>query len=184
MTKETILAIVTAHFQNRSYAVGTLFTDWENPSGGEYYYATFSQQDQSDQRSFVREVPVKIAILKQIPKSIKIDVILINNCVYERSRSGQYGVGLYLYDYLLRKIPVIGLTKESCGGHRFIHKNTFDNGAVFYSSAVGVKSSWAAKKVALLPVDHDSVALLSELTDALQHYIEKENTDANQSICR
>lgn len=184
MMKETILAMVTAHFQNRSYAVGTLFTDWKNPTGGEYYYATFNFDNAADERPFVREVPVKIAILKQIPKSIKIDVILINNCVYERSRSGQYGVGLYLYDYLLRKIPVIGLTKESCGGHRFIHKNRFDNGEVFYSSAVGVKSSWAAKKVALLPVDHDSVALLSELTDALQHYIEKENTDANQSICR
>lgn len=184
MTEETILAIVTAHFNHRSYAVGTLFTDWENPTGGEYYYATFNFDNAADERPFVREVPVKIAILKQIPKSIKVDVILIDDCVYERTRSGQYGVGLYLYDYLLRKIPVIGLTKESCGGHRFVHRIPLENGAGFYASAVGVKSSWAAKKVALLPADKHSIAPIRALRMALYHYIEKENSHANPSICR
>ena len=106
------LAIDVYYYEGKAKTVGVLFNEWEdeNPIRIESTYIN-EVEDYESGSFYKRELPCIVKLLENTDlKEIK--VIIIDGYVY-LDNNRKHGLGYYLYNYLDKKIPVIGVAKKS-----------------------------------------------------------------------
>jgi deoxyribonuclease V len=107
-----ILVIDVYYYSDKAKAVGVLFNNWEDEKAVQIIAIYIDKVEDYESGSFYkRELPCIVKLLKKIDRNI-INTIIIDGYVY-LSDNRIPGLGYYLYEYLNKNIPVIGVAKKT-----------------------------------------------------------------------
>lgn len=142
-----ILAVdVDYHPDNTATIAGVLFKDWEDESPTETIVTQLADILPYEPGQFYkRELPCILHLLAQI--SVPIRCIVVDG--YVQLSEGRKGLGLYLYDALEQKIPVIGVAKNAftkITSDTYLYRGASKK--PLYISAAGIDLSVAKNNIA------------------------------------
>jgi deoxyribonuclease V len=100
------------HPDGTAKAVGVLFHDWTDAEPARVIEVNIPAVEDYEPGAFYkRELPCILAVLAAC-ELVELDLIVIDGYVILND-SGKPGLGVYLYEALQRRIPVIGVAKTS-----------------------------------------------------------------------
>lgn len=115
-----ILAIDVAYSGTSAQVAGGIFDAWEATDLFKQYRISLDHiMDYESGQFYKRELPCIQALLAQITEHI--DMIIIDGYVHLGNEQ-KAGLGQYLYEALMLKVPVIGVAKISLQAHQKIAK--------------------------------------------------------------
>ena len=107
---------IDVHYCNNEYAVaaGVLFSDWQSSTCTNKLSVKINEIEPYEAGSFFkRELPCILSLLKEIKENIEIIVIDGYVTLGEENRPG---LGAHLHNKLSKKVPIIGVAKNSFTG--------------------------------------------------------------------
>ena len=108
--------VIDVHYSQNEYAVasGMLFSEWDSPSYENKLSVKIADIEPYQPGSFFkRELPCILALLKEIKENY--EVIVIDGYV-TLGEDEREGLGTHLYNSLSKKVPIIGVAKNSFAG--------------------------------------------------------------------
>ncbi len=109
-----IIVLDVAYTESSAHVAGVVFEDWtSNEAIQDYALSIYDFAEYESGQFYKRELPCLLALLKEVKESI--DVVLIDGYV-TLDEDQRKGLGLYLYEALDCKIPVIGVAKNRFKG--------------------------------------------------------------------
>ena len=147
---------------------GVLFQDWtdekahktytiQTPLAGEYEPGKF----------YKRELPALLALLSEVSEPL--DYILVDSYVY--LGKDHPGLGVYLYEALEHKIPVIGVAKTHFRAAEEVEVRLLRGTSkkALFVTTIGCDVAWAAEKIKTMAGEYrlpDLVKLADRLSKA------------------
>lgn len=158
-----ILAVDVHYREEVAKAVGVLF-DWLDMKPKAIIQKSIEAFEEYIPGEFYkRELPCIVELLKDIDIK-EISAIIIDGYVY-LDNEGKYGLGGYLYEYLEREIPIIGVAKTSFHNNE---KMTIPiirgkSKKPLYISSIGIEASKAAEYLKSMLGDYRIPDILKQL---------------------
>ena len=162
--KNRILAIDVHYRENEAKSVCIAFEKWSDIQPHETYIKMVSPIEEYEPGAFYkRELPCIVEILKNLDLST-VQFVIIDGYVY-LDNDEKAGLGHYVFEYLERKIPVIGVAKTS------FHQNTEkvlpilrgDSQSPLYISSIGIELNEAADNIRHMAGEYRIPTLLKQL---------------------
>ena len=146
-----ILAFDTYYYNDKAKTVCIQFEKWTAASPDKIYSEILEGiEDYIPGEFYKRELPCILSLLRQIDLN-EIEAIVIDGYVYLDDEM-KLGLGGYLYNALLRKVPVIGVAKSN---FNTLHKLKIpvlrgnSNNPLFITS-IGIEVTTAAQNIRLM----------------------------------
>lgn len=141
-----ILAIDVAYSGSSAQVAGGVFDAWDATDLFKQYRISLDHMmDYESGQFYKRELPCIQALLAQITEHV--DMIIIDGYVYLGNEQ-KAGLGQYLYETLVNKVPVIGVAKNQFKGTpkdcEILRGNSIQP---LYISAIGVELEHAKQNV-------------------------------------
>lgn len=157
-----LLAIDVYYIDNSAKTVGVLFDNWQADSPAEILVAY--KHDVAPYQSgefYKRELPCITELLKQVDLST-LSAIIVDGYVC-LDNQGKSGLGDYLYQYIDRQVPVIGVAKKAFNENTKYVAEVFrgKSSKPLYVTAVGLPLERVAEAVGTMHGKHRMPTLLT-----------------------
>ena len=141
-----ILAL-DVHYKEKDAKVVGVFFNWKNEESIKTIIESVTNLNEYIPGEFYkRELPCLIKLIEKIDLS-NIEAIIIDGHIYVDNYE-TFGLGGKLYEYLNKKIPIIGVAKNSFYSNSLTVKEIFRGSSKkpLYVSAIGIDIDEAVKK--------------------------------------
>lgn len=142
-----ILAFDTHYLDGKAKTVCLAFHDWTDEAPAQTFTETSDTVAEYEPGAFYkRELPCITSLLSKI--DVPIDLIVIDGFAI-LDDDNRYGLGGYLYDYLHKRIPVIGVAKTNYAQNK-LNKRAICRGEsrqALYITALGIDLDAAAEQI-------------------------------------
>lgn len=143
-----ILAFDTYYYQDKARTVAVEFENWEDEKPKQIHKTVLNNIAEYESGQFYkRELPCILDLLKTVDLST-INYIVVDGFVY-LDDNGKFGLGAYLYEALDRKIPIVGVAKNSFATINQLNKSVLrgESKKPLYITAVGTDLDSASKYI-------------------------------------
>jgi len=158
-----ILAIDVYYKENDAKIVGVLFNWKDEMPQNTIIEQITGIEDYVSGEFYKRELPCIEAILKKINLN-EIEAIIIDGHIYV-DNDGTFGLGGYVWESLHKKIPVIGVAKNSFFRNKDTVKEVFrgESKKTLYVSSIGIDLDTATNLIKDLKGNYRIPTILKEL---------------------
>ncbi len=155
------------YFDDKAKTVALCFEEWTDETPSKIFSEIITGVEEYQPGQFYkRELPCLISLLKQIDID-KISEIIVDSFVI-LDDTGKYGLGGYLFEYLNKKIPVIGVAKSNFCPNKTLKRAIYrgESKKPLYVSALGIDLNIAAEHILNMAGKYRIPTLLKQV-DAL-----------------
>ncbi|WP_367389452.1 endonuclease V [Lewinella sp. LCG006] len=164
-----MIICIDVHYRDDfAQVAGVLFKDWTD----EEAYKTYTIQtplagEYEPGKFYKRELPALLALLREVSEPL--DFILVDSYVY--LGKDKPGLGVYLYEVLDVKVPVIGLAKNHFRAAEEVEVRLLrgDSSKALFVTAIGCEATWATDRIKEMAGDYrlpNLVKLADQLSKA------------------